>query len=267
MTTQMAWPARSAAALALTIGAVLTIDNAFGPLAVLALPLAVYAAGSATGWARKDAAAIAAASGFVGFFGMLSAGHLPSSLLIVFGLLTVAALRPHGRRNLAYRFALLLVWFLVAIRVGDWWTVLFVPFIVVAADELARLTASSAPELSPGSGAPARLEPAFAGSGQITGATPADDDAPARRTASAALALASLACFLVLAFGFFATTGSIVPLLVTFASAAGGVVLAIRALRTDPLRATAALLLAAIPLTFVGFLFLVALSGGFEIGQ
>jgi hypothetical protein len=265
MTTPKEWPTRWAAVLALTMGAALTFDNVlFGPLGALALPVAIYAAGSATGWARKDAVAIAAASVFVAFFGMLTAGHFPSSFLVVFDLVTIAVLRPHGRRNLGYRFALSLVWFLVAIRVGAWWTVLFVPSVVAAADELASLTAPSAPELSPG-GAPGHLEPAFAGSGQIAGAAPAEGDAPAGRTASPALALASLACFLLVAFGFFATTGSIAPLLVTLASAVSGAVLAIRSFRTDPIRAVAALMLAAIPLAFCGFLLLILFSGGMQI--
>jgi hypothetical protein len=265
---QSSIPGRWAGALALSMGAALTFDSVpFGPLRVLAFPLAVYAAANATGWARKDAAAIAAASSLVGFFGMFSVGHVSSSFLVTFDLVTVAALRPRGRRDLAYRIALLLVWFLVALQMNAWWTMLLIPPIVAAADELARLTASSVAEISPAAGVAGHLEPAIAGTGQSAWPTSAEADGPAQRRASAALALASLACLLLVGFGFFATTGTIVPLLVTFASAAGGAVFAIRSLRTDPIRATAALLLAAIPLAFVGFLFLIALSGGSPIGE
>jgi hypothetical protein len=267
MTMQSSLPGRWVGALALTMGAALTYaEIALGPLRVLALPLAVYGAASVTGWSRNDAAAIAAGSGLVGFFSMLTVRHGPVAL-VAFAVVVVAALRPQGRRTLGYRLLVLAVWLLASIDVGAWWTLLLVPSIVAAADDLARLTASSVPELSRGGAASARHEPAVAAAGQIAPATSAEHDARARSGASAALALASLACVLLVAFGFFATTGSIAPLLVTFAAAAGGAVLAIRSFRTDPVRATAALVLAAIPLAFIGFVVLIVLGGGLAIGS
>ena len=266
MTVQSSSRTRWAAALALTVAAALAFDTmALGSLGVLALPLAVYAAGSATGWARNDAVAIAAASGLVAFFGMLTFGRFTSFSLVAFDIVTLVALRPQRRRNLGYRIGILLVWFLVAIDVRAWWTVLLVPLLVVAADELTKLTAPGMPELSPGAGPTGRLEPAFAGPGQIGRAPSAEGDASARWGASAALALASVACLLLVGFEFFATTGSTAPVVLTVAFAIGGVVLAVRALRTEPMRATAALVLAAIPLAFIGFLVLIVLSGGFQI--
>lgn len=92
-----------------------------------------------------------------------------------------------------------------------------------------------------------------------------------RRQGRPALALVSLSCLLFLAIPWLASAGSGSPWIVLpflgLGSPVVGDVLALRAVRADPLRATAALVLSVLPILVWGWLLLIVLSGGLDIGN
>jgi hypothetical protein len=235
------------AALALTVPAVLAFNSFyFVYLGSLVIPLAAYAAAGRTGYARRDAVAVAAGSGVFIPLGMWVGSGLSPGAVTVYAVVVAVAIRPPDIGTACFRVVTLASAVLLAHSLDAWWVALFIPLLVAVTDEAVdRLGSERA------------LEDAEA-----------VEDRRSSRPADRALAAASLSCLLLVSvplLGGFQL--GVLPGALGLLSAATGAVFAVSAFREDPGRASAALALSAVPLVVLGFLALIYLSGGIDIGN
>jgi hypothetical protein len=213
----------------------------------LVIPFAAYGAATGTGYARRDALAIAAGSGIaVAICGVMS---VP---VVAYVLVAGVAMRPLNGRTIGFRAVVLTAVVLVTHGSHAWWVVFVIPALVAATDEAVERF---------------RAEPAVDKEPAIEEPLSGEHDDP-RRSGHRALMLSSLSCLMFLALPWLSQLHSgVVPGALAWASGAAGAALAFGALREDPARAAAALALSAVPVVVLGWIGLIILGGGLEIGN
>lgn len=228
------------AALALTLPAVLAFNAyEFWVIGSLVVPVAAYGAATGTGYARKDALAIAAGSGV-----LVAVGGIMSAPIVAYAFVAALAIRPSSPRAVVFRLVTLLPAVLLAERSNAWWAALLIPALVAATDQVVD---------------------SF-GAGGCAEGTLVEESRQARPAARRALTAASLSCLLLVTLPWLSKLLPGVALVfLGFASAAAGVVLALRAAHADPFRAVAALLLSTLPIIVLGFYILIVLGGGIQL--
>jgi hypothetical protein len=233
------------AALALMLPAVLVFNGfVFGTVGALVVPVAVFGAATGTGYARRDAFALGAGSAVLAAIGGIYASNFAAAPLVVYAIVTVAAVRPASLRTAGYRFATVVAAVLAAQHWHAWWAALFIPALAAASDEVVDRF----------------------GGGLRVESPPAEETRQGRPAAGPALMLASLSCFLLLGIPLLSSDNSLFVLVVVgFASAVGGAGLALWTAHADTARAAAALVLSTLPVIVWGWLLLIFLSGGLEI--